>query len=82
MPMMPMEPANAQQVRVFLRNRLLKLSARAVSGMKKRPIFVHRRHLERGIIRRKRCGVRLNHAVPQADVDAGSILLCKPGLRP
>ena len=29
-----------------------------------------------GIIRRKRCGVRLDHAVPQAD-DAGSILLCK-----
>ena len=38
-------------------------------------IFVHRRHLS-GIIRRKRCGVRLDHAVPQAD-DAGSILLCK-----
>ena len=36
---------------------------------------MHRRHLS-GIIRRKRCGVRLDHAVPQAD-DAGSILLCK-----
>ena len=78
MPMMPMEPANAvSRVRVFLVSRLLKLSARAVSGdMEERPrFFVHRRHLS-GIIRRKRCGVRLDHAVPQAD-DAGSILLCK-----
>jgi len=42
MPMMPMEPANAvSRVRVFLVSRLLKLSARAVSGdMEERPRFL------------------------------------------